>query len=361
MGIQFEPKRWDEIRKTYMLWWEGKLDRPIVPVILSGRDPGRKKPDTPLLSQETCADLSIPAGKLIDRIDYELSTHVFLGDSFPFVNLSSFGPGLISAFLGADLDNTSGRVWFHAKEVLPVTDLHFEYNPNNVWLCRIKEICHEAMKRWQGQVLVGMPDIGGVMDILSVFRPGENLLLDLYDHPEEVIRLIWEIHELWHRFYQEINDVLQPVNPGYTDWSEIYCDRPSYILQDDFCYMISPGMFDEFALPELKASCDRLACSIYHLDGVGQLAHLDSLLKIENLNAVQWVPGDGKPPQSEWPDVLRKISDAGKGLFTNGGFDSLNRIISCLGTGKGISNSVIYKDVSRLDEVKKQLRKYGIE
>ena len=51
------------------------------------------------------------------------------------------------------------------------------------------------------------------MDILSVFRPGENLLLDLYDHPEEVIRLIWEIHELWHRFYQEINDVLQPVTP----------------------------------------------------------------------------------------------------------------------------------------------------
>ena len=48
--------------------------------------------------------------------------------------------------------------------------------------------------------------------------------------------------------------------------------------------LISPQMFDEFAKPELEATCERLPRAFYHLDGPGQLPHLDSLLEIENLN-----------------------------------------------------------------------------
>lgn len=101
---------------------------------------------------------------------------------------------------------------------------------------------------------MGMPDLGCALDILSTFRPAENLIYDIYDYPEEVKRCIWEIHGLWHRFYNEFDEVLQPVNPGYSDWAQIYSGKPGYTLQSDFCYMISPGMFDEFEKPELEAS-----------------------------------------------------------------------------------------------------------
>ena len=116
MGIDVGPERWDKVRKNYGRWWKGTLDRPLVHLTLSGRDPGRPRPDVPLLSQATCADLSIPADDVIDRIDYELSTEVYLADAFPYISLVTFGPGVAAAFMGARLDNSTGRVWFFPEE-----------------------------------------------------------------------------------------------------------------------------------------------------------------------------------------------------------------------------------------------------
>lgn len=52
--------------------------------------------------------------------------------------------------------------------------------------------------------------------------------------------------------------------------------------------------------------------AFYHLDGVGQLVHLDLLLDLPHLRGIQWVPGYGKPPCEEWLPVLAKIRTAGK-------------------------------------------------
>jgi len=362
MPIDFDQERWQIVRETYRRWWEGDLDRPIIPVELAGRDPGRDMPSAPLLSQETCADLSVSPEDIVDRLDYELSTRVYLGDAFPYVNMDSFGPGVIAAFLGARLDNSSGRVWFFPQEHVPITEIHVEFDPDNAWFQRIRDICACAMERWQGQVLVGMTDLGGNLDILSAFRPSERLLLDLYDHPDEVKRLTWEAHEAWHRYFDEINQILQPINPGYSDWSGIYSDAPSYMLQCDFCYMISPKMFDEFVKPELQATCKRLSHSFYHLDGVGQLVHLDSLLTIEQLEGVQWVPGDGKPDCAHWPEVYQKIHAAGKKVqIISGEFKAIDAVVAQLGTGRGVQHRVFAAPIEREAEVRRQLKKYDIE
>lgn len=360
MSIDFGPERWELVKEVYRLFWEGKLDRPVIPVVLAGKDPCREQPGAPLLSQATCCDLSISPKDIVDRIDYELSKLVYLGDAFPYFNMHCFGPGVVAAFLDADLDNSTGRVWFHPKKVIPISELHFEYNKNNIWLNRIKEICNEAMKRWQGQVLVGMTDLGGSLDILSTFRPTEKLLLDLYDYPDEVKRLTWEIHDLWFRFFDDINNILQPINPGYSDWAQIYSDRPGYVIQCDFSYMLGPSMFNEFVRPEIEAACRKLDRSFYHLDGVGQLKHLDSILGIKELNGVQWVPGAGKPEQDEWPEVQLKIIRTGKFIQLWGGFDCLDRVIGQLGTGNGIHHTTISRTISESSKIKERLSTYGL-
>lgn len=281
MSIDFSADRWQAVKKRYGAWWKGELERPLIPLIVRDRDPGRPQPDAPMLKQSTCADLSVSADQLIDRIDYELSCRSFFGDAFPFFGMACFGPGVLAAFLGAKLDNSTGRVWFHAPDERDIRDLHFTFNPDNVWFRRVSDIYAAGMKRWQGQVLMGMTDMGGILDVLSTFRPSDKLLLDLYDHPEEVTRLSGELHEAWFQCYEALNNTLQPHNPGYSDWSGIYSDRPSYVPQCDFCYMIGPEMFDDLVKPELAATCARLPNTIYHLDGTGQLPHLDSLLTID--------------------------------------------------------------------------------
>ena len=364
MAIDFDAARWDKLKETSRQWWNHELERPMIPVVLEGRDPGRPRPDAPLLSQTTCADLSIPADRLIDRIDYELSTCYYEGDAFPYFNLDCFGPGVTAAFLGATLDNSTGRVWFHPPIELPIEEIHFRFDPDNVWFRRLCEIYTAGMRRWEGQVLMGMTDLGGNMDILSSFRPSEDLLLDLYDNPQEVKRLLWEAHEVWHQYYNALNTVLQPVNPGYTDWSRIYSDKPSFILQCDFSYMIGTGMFDEFALPEIVATCGRLERSFYHLDGKGAYPHLDSILAISDLNGMQWVPGDGQPNCGHWPEVYRKIQASGKLIQLHGGFEVLDRVIGQIGTGKGIHiwnyNDWTCGEAEDRDGIRRKLATYGI-
>lgn len=359
MSIDFNQNRWQSVRTSYRHWWRGELKRPLIPIVLRDRDPGRPKPDTPLLTQATCCDLSIPADRIIDRIDYELSTCRYLGDAFPYFSMDCFGPGVIAAFLGAKLDNSTGRVWFHPPDdEREIQDLHFRFDPDNAWFRRICDLYAAGMKRWQGQVLMSMTDIGGNLDILASFRPSEKLLFDLYDNPGEVRRLTWEAHEAWHQYYRALNQVLQLVNPGYTDWGGLYSEEPGYMLQCDFCYMIGPAMFDDFVKPELAATAAKLPYAFYHLDGVGQLPHLDSLLTIPDLKGVQWVPGDGTPGCANWPEVYRKIRAAGKLIQLVEGFDTLDAVSAQLGSCAGIHvRSAGGKD---RDTVLRKLETYGV-
>lgn len=359
MSINFSRDRWDNVIDAYDKWWNNKLERPIVSIVASGKEPGRTMPAAPLLSQQTCTDFSSSADDIADRLDYELSKEIYIGDAFPRVNLD-FGPGVLSAFCGAKLDNSSGVVWFHPPQnINELTDIHFEYDPNNKWFCRIKDICGACVKRWKGSVLIGMPDLGMGFDILASFRTTEQLLYDLYDYPDEIKRLLGELSELWMKYYDEINSIIRPANQGYTDWSGIYSDKPSYILQSDFSHMIGTPMYKEFVIPDISDMCKKLGRSVYHLDGVGQLPHLDSLLEIDELSGVQWISGAGNPDNKHWPDVYKKIYAAGKKIQLFGMPDALDTVGRQIGDFKSIC-LMGYTTNCNTDDLERQLKVYGL-
>ena len=310
--------------KAYQAMWEGKSERPICGVVLYDDITPQPEYSVPLLSQQTCNDLTISPKEIVERYDLELQRRTFLGDAYPNINMDCFGPGVVAAFLGAELDNTTGNVWFHPKKELPLNELHFEYTEDNVWFRRIMEIYEAAAEKWNGSVVMGIPDLGGIIDILSTFRPGESLMFDLYDEPEEVERLVGEIHTVWHQYYQKILTLLRQSSPYHTDWSGMLSDKTSYVIQADFTYMIGPDMFNQFVLPELTKTVSVLERTLYHLDGPGEIAHLDSLLSIEELDGVQWIPGAGNPEgfDSYWDNVYNKIQEKGK--FIQLGFASID-------------------------------------
>jgi hypothetical protein len=71
-------------------------------------------------------------------------------------------------------------------------------------------------------------------------------------------------------------------------------------------------MFERYVLPDITTLCEHIDMPVYHLDGKGQLRHLEMLLSIDKLKGIQWVPGDGQPTADQWPEVLKKIRDHGK-------------------------------------------------
>ena len=361
MPIEFEPPRWDTIRADARAWWAGELDRPLMQARLTGLDPGRPEPDIPEDPYTSRYDFSISPERIVDRWDYDLRRTRFLGDAFPVVK-PFFGAGAVAAFLGADIHNTEHTAWFVPKELQEIASISLEYDPDDPWLNRAKAVTRAAIDRWRGDVQVTMVDLGGTLDVLSTFRPSELLLLDLFDDPAEVERLNWQIHTHWLRYLDEFNQILQPVNPAYTTWTPMYSDEPYYMLQCDFCAMIGPAMFERFVRPELAAACRAMPRSFYHLDGPGQLPHLDSLLEIKELTGVQWVPGAGVPEEDNWPDVYQRIRDAGKlvqiGVEPGISVHAFDRIVDQLGSPEGLI-WIYWGDISEEDEIMPILEKYG--
>jgi hypothetical protein len=87
-------------------------------------------------------------------------------------------------------------------------------------------------------------------------------------------------------------------------------------LQCDFSAMISPRMFRTFVVPCLSSQAEWLDYSLFHLDGTTCIQHLDALLEIKALNAIEWTPQAGRPGggSSEWFPLYRRIKAGGKGI-----------------------------------------------
>jgi 5-methyltetrahydrofolate--homocysteine methyltransferase len=363
MAIAFDESRWREVKESARQWWAGELERPLIQVRLHGRDAGRPEPDTPSHGFWSFYNPTVTAGQIVDRADYNLSRIEYLGDAFPTV-WPNFGPGVLAAFLGARLENGENTAWFLPDRERDVAELDFVLDPANEWLERVASIYQEGAERWGGLVQMGMTDLGGSVDVLSTFRPGEGLLLDLHDDPASVKQRTWELHELWFAVFGHLDRIVRPAIPGYTSWTPLFSEESSYMLQCDFCFMIGPDMFDEFVKPELTAACQRMVNPFYHLDGPGELPHLSSLLAIDELKGVQWIPGSGAPEVTEWPEVYRQIRDAGKliqvfGAQSERNWRALDVLAEQLGEARGVC-LIADAPASERDEVLEFLKRYGL-
>ena len=329
--IKFNQDRMDIIKQNYENWWLKKTRRPLIKAV--SKNGKIYNGNIPLLMQNCSHNLSLSACDIIDRLDFELSSLDFHGDAFPYVSFDSFGPGIIAAFVGGEFKNDTGNVWFEFTKHEELKDLHIEFNPKNKWFNRIKDIYYAGMQKWGGNVLLGMVDLGGAFDILSSIRGTENLLYDLYDCPKEVIRVVDEIQQLWYKVFEEYSSILN--QDGFTDWTGIYSASKYHVIQCDFSYMISEKMFQDIIYNNIKEQSNYLSRSTYHLDGAGSLKHLDSILSLDSIQTIQWVPGINSPPASEWIELYKHIKDRNKNIHLIGDLNDLRSIIHHIG-GDGI-------------------------
>ena len=330
--LQFSTEDWERVRRDWLAWWAGELDRPIVVI------------DSPVPSLARARwftaefGLDTPVDEVLDHYQTNLEARRFFGDAYPRYH-PNLGPGVLAAFLGAEVHPAEGvTVWFSPLSKGPISDLHLGYDPHNLWWRRAQEIIGGAAQRWGSRVTVGMTGLGGNLDTLASLRTTQQLLFDLLDTPEEVDRLVGEITRLWLRYYEELRALMAP-EAGMFHWADMWCPGRTYMLQCDLSVMLSPRMFERFVLPDLAACCQALDFAFYHLDGEGQIPHLDMLLALERLRGVQWVPSRAGPPPEECLPLLQRIRANGKlcQLFVSS--QGALKIVRELG-GKGFAFSI---------------------
>jgi 5-methyltetrahydrofolate--homocysteine methyltransferase len=335
MAVPFSAAEWDRVRATHERWWRRELTRPLIVTTVGGYEASGSPPALPASLIEAGYDLAVAPAAMVARWDHDLSRLRWAADGFPTVR-PNLGPGCNTAWLGARPEATANTVWFWPPHDLPPHQLRLRCDAANPWWQRTLAIYRAMVAHWGGQVCLGTCDMTPNLDILAAFREPQALLCDLLDAPEEIDRLIAESGEAFAQHFAGLHEVLQPATGGYTCWVPIHSATPFYTLQSDFSYMISPAMFRRFVLPDLERHCRYLARSLYHLDGPGQLPHLDLLLAMPDLDGVQWIPGAGAPPISAWPEVFRRIRGAGKLVQLFGTLADLRTIAEQVGSAAGL-------------------------
>jgi hypothetical protein len=178
--------------------------------------------------------------------------------------------------------------------------------------------------------IVGMTDWHPGADCIAAFRDPQNLAMDLITARPQVETLLKRIETDYFAIYDMFYNKLRAAGQPITAWTPLISEGKYYIPSNDFSIMISKAMFNEIFLPGLANECRFLDRSIYHLDGPGALRHLDAILAIPELNALQWVPGAGNEDFSRWIEVYRKAQAAGKGIQVICSVHEIDEIIASL-------------------------------
>jgi hypothetical protein len=308
--LNYHEEDWQRVEKDTLAWWNHELKRPLVYIGVTYPVEGKRPP----YGYMTNYPLTMNAEELVDQYAPFLSAAKFYADGFPWL-WTNFGPGIMAGFTGSLVNSViepSETVWFSPKKTVAIQDLKLEYDAKNEWWKRVQEVTAAVVMRFGKMVPVPITDLGGNLDILASLRDSQGLLYDLMDAPEEVDRLVKQTTQLWIRYYDELYQANREVGRGSSCWTPLWSPGKTYMLQSDFCYMISPAMFRRFVLPDLETICDYLDDGFYHLDGKNEIPHLDMLLSIKRLRGIQWIPGDGQPEPQDWLWLLKRIRDSGK-------------------------------------------------
>jgi 5-methyltetrahydrofolate--homocysteine methyltransferase len=336
INVQFSELDWQRIERDWSAWWAHDLDRPMV-VFETSDDIVPAITDHPDLK---VLMLDVPIDQVLDDQQAILQPRRFHGDAWPrwFVN---GGPGALGAFLGAqvDIQPETDTVWFGPRSEETLAEMELIFDENNIWWQRIKRLTQAAVERWGDQVSISHTSLGANMDILAALRTTQKLLVDLYDAPEEVDRLVEQITTVWEYSYDELYKIIRVNHRGTTPWAPIWSPKRTCMIGCDFCTMVSPKMFDRFIAPGLHRCFAALDHSFYHLDGPDELKHLNKFLAMENLSGIQWIPGAGAAPPEEWLPLLKQIRDGGKLIQIKVTADGALKIIREIG-GEAMAISI---------------------
>ena len=257
------------------------------------------------------------AQRIVDRYRYFCETHAFLGESFPNLNID-FGPGSVASYLGSEIGFKEDTVWFNkcldSWESVP----KLSFDPENKWFKKHLQLAKDCKKLAGNDFFVDMPDLMENIDVLASLRGAQDILFDLLDEPEMIGERIQEVTDIYYEYYDRFYDVIKDEEGGnaYTVF-QIWGPGRTVKLQCDFSAMMSPEDFRSYIQPSLRTQSENVDHVLYHLDGPAAIKHMDALMEIEGIDALQWTSGDAGPDGTlpDWDVIYDKAIAAGKSIW----------------------------------------------
>lgn len=364
---------WAQTRKKFTDYWKHRNSgRPLMDVVVRNRElepyvRGEKEafpgsvwqgpfywlPEE--LRWKDMHDKYRDAARIVERYRFFCEHHTFLGESYP--NLSAeFGPGSVAAYLGSSIHFAEDTVWFEKC----VSDWEAApplcYDPENDWYREHLALTRRCRELAGDDFPVNLPDLMENVDVLASLRGANDLIFEMIDEPEMVRERVRQVTEAYFRFYDDFYGIVRDCDGGssYTCF-QIWGPGKTVKLQCDFSALMSPSFFRDFVQESLRQQTQQMDNVLYHLDGKDAIKHVDALMEIDGIDALQWTSGDTGPDGTceDWYTIYNKAREAGKSLWIkvyNGDVDqwirNVDRIVKRYGSH---SLFLMFPDMSMAD------------
>lgn len=311
--LEFQPD-YENVLARFEAWWDCAVtDRP--PVSLAFPRPAEEQQPSPRGAHARLRDRWMDADFVAACEETRLRNTIHFADSLP-IAWPNLGPEIFAALYGCELEFGETTVWsrpiLQADGDLACPDLRPD--PDNVYSRKILELTDRLIEAARGRFLVGYTDLHGGADALAALRDPQALLVDTLERPDDVRSLCDRITTDFLGLYDLYHEKLAAAGMPSTTWLPAVCRGRLHVPSCDFSCMISEASFEDLFLPGIVRECRAMDRCIYHLDGPDALRHLDRLLEVPEIRAIQWVPGAGHDSWKEWVGVYRRIQDCGKAL-----------------------------------------------
>jgi hypothetical protein len=339
-------------KQRFNAFWDRELlDRPLVQFTLF--KPRSEQQALPFprhgIKSETMLDADFQAEWQLAN----LSNQLFLGDTLP-IACPNLGPAVTAAFYGCPLyfmdDGTS---WNGSVSAIADRRECLIFDWESPWLKSLHELTDAFLDIGEGRFITGISDWLLSGDCLAAILGPERLAVALKDDPDWVRQNLDLAQADFERLYLEFQTKLCEAGQPMTTWVPLLSESSYYVVANDFSTMVSTEMYRDIFLRSVIRQCQFLGHTVYHLDGPGALRHLDTILEVDALDGVSFIPPPGDVSFKRWANVYRRIQDANKCLLVNCDLNEIAEIPHIL-KPEGLLLNV--QNVSSVDEVQTLFR-----
>ncbi len=313
VGYSLIPQ-WDRIRGRYDAWWRHEglflwLTAPRADAPAHGPWEGVARP------RDTAGEWTDPAWR-VAKSEKEFASTWYGGDAYPYFD-PQLGPGSLATFIGSEPHFDTETVWFDPCIEEPEAHPPLSFDPAGRHFRTQMAIAEAGRAAGRGRYPVTLPDLIENVDTVVSLRGMERLLEDMSDRPGWVEKQVAAVNEIWFTVFDLMRRTLaDPWGGNHWGAFSLWGQGRTAKVQCDASAAFGPPHFRRFVTPALAEQCRWLDNSLYHLDGTQCICHLDELLSIPDLDAVEWTPQAGLPGggDSRWHDMYRRILSAGKSV-----------------------------------------------
>ncbi|MGI6299125.1 MAG: hypothetical protein ACOX1T_08195 [Saccharofermentanales bacterium] len=305
-------------------FWTGKpLATPLVSIRVGDVFISRQfRANSQLLKKNHLVKLEdLQVDKYLNDYEEMYQTHEKVAQDGFFVGEPINGFPWMEAICGCDILGSESS-FVSKRQFDCLDDLEkIEYSQENPWYLKYLEFLEGIDRVSAGRFPLGQPILRGVSDTLGALVGQEEMVCGLMIDPDKMSRLFGEVVRLHRSLIADSYRIIKPWKGGYSfGFYYVWAPGRTIWFQEDLAAIMAPHHFNQFLKTTATEICKDYNYSMQHLHPAS-FGHLEGILSLPFLSAVQINREDVGPSVAEILPQLNSVINAGKKLIILGVLD----------------------------------------